>query len=101
MASRTKTYSSSFHNKEDSYSHLFYPKKPLETKPPLHTKSVHEDLEEKSFKHFKASDNKKHKKNTSSFDFEEEKKYDYLKQKTQMILNDLNQMKDQNFQRKT
>ena len=62
MASRTKTYSSSFHYKgEDPYSHLFYAKKSSQDqnqKPPLHLKSVNEDFD-KSQKSRKPS----HKKN--------------------------------------
>ena len=92
MASRTKTYSSSFHYKgEDPYSHLFYAKKSSQDqnqKPPLHLKSVNEDFD-KSQKSRKPS----HKKNPSSCDFDEERNYEYLKQKTQMILNDLNKLK--------
>lgn len=92
MASRTKTYSSSFHNKgDDPYSHLFYPKKSSQDqnqKPPLHLKSVNEDLD-RSQKSRKPN----HRKNPSSCDFDEERNYEYLKQKTQMILNDLNKLK--------
>lgn len=92
MASRTKTYSSSFHNKgEDPYSHLFYAKKSSQDqnqKPPLHLKSVNDDFD-RSQKSHKPT----HKKNPSSCDFDEERNYEYLKQKTQMILNDLNKLK--------
>lgn len=88
--------------KSDPYLHLFYKRKTAENKPPLHTKSFNEDFEEKTIKtklKEQKSNKKIHKKNISSCEFDEnpplhkKTEYDYLKQKTQSILNDLHRIK--------
>lgn len=95
--------------KDDQYIHLFYKKKG-ENKPPLHAKSFNEDFEEKTIKNKKKDESNEknlHKKNSSSFDYRDstahpkKNEYDFLKKKTQMILNDLHRMKSKSNHIKT
>lgn len=102
MTFRQKTHSTSFHQPQPQpHNHLFNPYKP-EVKPPLHTKSLaNEDyFDEKS--RFSKDPIFHHKKmNSFSNEFENKKKneklqtaqFDFLNQKTQKILDDLNRIK--------